>query len=94
MKPELVAEYVRLLSKTQEMLDLHREKQWVSVLQEWRDELTNPTPKPDLKRHAERTARALGGMESIGEVALASQDDAFMKLLDTLYATCLKIRNV
>jgi hypothetical protein len=93
MSPELVSEYLRLLSQTQEMLALHREKQWVSVLQEWRDELTNTTPTADLNRHAERTARALAGMESIGEVALASQDDAFTRLLDALYATCLRIRN-
>jgi len=75
------------------MLARHLAKQWVSVLQAWRAELTDSTPEADLKRHAERTARALGGMESIGEVALSSQDDEFKKVLDALYATCLKIRN-
>jgi hypothetical protein len=93
MSPELFAEYLRLLSQTQEMLAVHGGKQWIGVLQKWRDELTNTMPTVDLQRHAERTARALGGMESIGEVALASQNDAFKKLLDALYATCLKIRN-
>jgi hypothetical protein len=63
-------------------------------LQKWRDELTNAVPTVDLRKHAERTARALGGMESIGEIALASQDEAFIRLLDKLYATCRQIRNV
>jgi hypothetical protein len=93
MKPELVAEYDRLLSQTQEMLALYREKQWVSILEGWRDELTSAAPDVDLRQHADRTARALGGMESIGEVALARHDEAFTKLLDALYATCTQIRN-
>jgi hypothetical protein len=93
MRPELVGEYHRLLSQTQEMLAIHREKRWVSILQSWRDELTSTPTAVDLRQHAERTARALGGMESIGEVALASQDESFKKLLDALYATCTQIRN-
>jgi len=40
-----------------------------------------------------RTARALGGIGSISEIALVSQDVAFTRLLDALYATCRQIRN-
>jgi len=40
--------------QTKEILALYGGKQWVGVLQEWRDELTNAMPTADLKRHAER----------------------------------------
>jgi hypothetical protein len=89
----LVAEYHRLLSQTEEMLALHREKQWVSVFQRWRSDLRSDMPDADLKRHAVRTARAMGGIGSISVIALFSQDDSFTKLLDALYATCRQIRN-
>ena len=91
ISPGLVAEYRRLLSQTEEMLRLHNEKQWVGVLQRWRCELTSET-NFDLRQHAVRTARALGGIGSMSEIALLSQDAAFIKLLDTLYATCREIR--
>jgi len=68
--PDLVAEYRRLLSQTEEMLALHNEKQWVGVLQRWRSELTSAIPDFDLRQHAVRTARALGGLESISHIAL------------------------
>jgi hypothetical protein len=74
------------------MLSFHREKQWVSVLQRWRSELTSATLDFELRQHAVRTARALGGNGSISVIALVSQDDAFTKLLDALYATCRQIR--
>jgi hypothetical protein len=93
MNTELVAEYHRLLSLTQEMLALHREQQWVSVLERWRGEVTGTTPNVDLRQHAVRTARAMGGWGSLSEIALVSQNEAFTKLLDALYATCRQIRN-
>ena len=74
------------------MLALHNEKQWVEALQKWRGELTSATPDFDLRQHAVRTARALGGIGSISEIALISQDEAFTKLLAALYATCREIR--
>jgi hypothetical protein len=79
MSPELLAEYYELLRQTQDMLTRHRAKQWATVLQEWRAELTDSTRKADLQRHLERTARALGGMESIGEVALSRHDNDFKR---------------
>jgi hypothetical protein len=63
------------------------------VLQRWRGELTRATPDFDLRQHAVRTARALGGIGSISQIALVRQDQAFTKLLDALYATCRQIRN-
>ena len=92
MSLELAAEYHQLLSQTEEMLALHNEKQWVGVLQRWRGELTSASPDFDLRRHAVRTARALGGIGSISEIALVSQDEAFTRLLVALYATCRQIR--
>jgi hypothetical protein len=75
------------------MLALHHQKQRVSVFQRWRSELVRAIPEADLKQHAVRTARAMGGLGSISEIALFSQDDSFTHLLDALYATCKQIRN-
>jgi hypothetical protein len=91
---EPVAEYHRLLSQTQEILAVHREKHWVSVLERWRSELTSATLNVDLRQHAVRTARAMGGIGSISEIALISHDEGFTKLLDALYAICRQIRNM
>jgi hypothetical protein len=93
ISPELVAEYRRLMSQTQDTLALYHQNEWVAGLQKWRDELTSAMPTVDLRKHAERKARALGGMESIGEIALSCQDSAFGELLDKLYATCRRIQN-
>jgi len=89
MSPELAAEYRNLLSQIQQKIHDHG---WVRVLQQWLDELKTINSTADWKRHAERTARALGGMESIGEIALASQDEALLNLVDRLYAACKGIR--
>jgi hypothetical protein len=65
--PDLISEYDdELLVKIQEFI---RDSRWVSVLQSWREELKGPLGKGQLGAHAKRTARALGGMESIGEIA-------------------------
>ena len=93
MRPELIAEYHRLLSQTQEMLALHREERWVSVFQSWRSELRSDMPDADLRRHAVRTTRVMGGTGSISVIALFSRDDSFTKLLEALYASCRQIRN-
>ena len=89
MNPELAAQYRGLLSETQQKL---HDRAWVNVLQQWLDELATIDSAAQWKRHAERTARALGGMESIGEIALASQDASLLNLVDRLYAACKQIR--
>jgi hypothetical protein len=76
------------------MLAAHRETQWARVYQSWRMELGNGLPEADLKQHAVRTARSMGGLDSISLIALLSQDDTFTKLLDELYETCRQIRMV
>jgi hypothetical protein len=56
------------------------------------DELTTIDSAAEWKRHAERTGSALGGMESIVEIALASEDASLLNLVDRLYAACKQIR--
>jgi uncharacterized membrane protein YccC len=92
LSPELVAEYHRLLFQTQEMLARYGEKEWATVFQRWRGELANATLNVDLRKHAVRTARAMGGLGSISQIAVVSQDETFTKLLEALYATCRQIR--
>ena len=91
MNFDLLREYHRLLCNTEEMLTLHNQKQWVNVLQEWRGELTSTMTDLDLRQHAVRTARALGGIGSISEIALLGRDEPFKKLLDALYESCSQI---
>lgn len=89
MSQELAAQYRNLLAETQQKL---HDGAWATVLQRWQNELKSIDAEADWKRHAERTARALGGMESIGEIALASQDASLLNLVDRLYAVCKQIR--
>jgi hypothetical protein len=88
VSPELAAQYQDLLSETRQRL---HDRAWANVLQQWLDELATIDSVADWKRHADRTARALGGMESMGEIALASQDAFLLNLLDRLYALCRQI---
>ena len=94
MSLDLLAEYHQLLYQTEEMLALHNEEQWVNLLQGWRGELASNRTDFDLRKHAVRTARALGGIGSISQIALLSEDEPFTKLLDALYAACKQIRNL
>jgi len=91
---DLLAEYHRLLYQTEEKLVFHNEKQWVNVLRRWHGELTSANSYVDLKQHAVRTARALGGIGSVSEIALIRQDEPFTEVLHGLYATCSQIRNL
>jgi hypothetical protein len=88
----LLAEYDRLLSRTQELLALHHEEQWVSLLERWRSEWTNAPQHVQLRPQVVRTARALGGIGSISEIALVKKDQALTKVLDDLYECCRQIR--
>lgn len=89
MSPELATQYRDLLAETRRKI---HDREWSNVLQQWLDELTSLDSAADWKRHAARTARALGGMESIGERALASQDASLRKVVERLYAVCAQIR--
>jgi hypothetical protein len=60
------------------MLVVRHQEKWVAPLNIWRSELKNGPSPSELRSHAERTARALGGMESIGEIALGDNDQEFL----------------
>jgi hypothetical protein len=92
--PNLISEYSELLKQVQGILEARHHDAWISALRTWREELAVDIDQATLRAHAERTARALGGMESIGEIALASRDTRFLKLVDSLYAKCKQIAEV
>jgi hypothetical protein len=88
---DLASEYAELLIKVQEMLQTRRQSAWVMVLQLWIKQLEAGIAGAELVTHAKRTARALGGMESIGEIASADRDQVFLKLVEALSAKCTEI---
>jgi hypothetical protein len=88
---DLVSEYDDLLIKIQEFV---RDSRWVSVLQSWREELKSPLGKEQLGAHAKRTARALAGMESIGDIASADPNREFLAEVEDLFAKCKEIREL
>jgi hypothetical protein len=88
--PNLVAKYDCLLAEVQKAMQARHHDHWVLALQAWREELVGIT-NAGLNEHAKRTARALGGMESIGEIALADRDERLLKLVEELFARCKKI---
>ena len=89
---ELVAEYDGLLGEVQKaMLDRHQDV-WASTLQAWREELDPAISASALREHAKRTARALGGMESIGEIAQMGHDDRLLRIVEALFAKCKEIQ--
>jgi hypothetical protein len=93
---ELVAEYDGLLREVRKaMVDRHQET-WASTLQAWGEELNPAISTSALREHAKRTARALGGMESIGEIAQTSHDEQLLKLVEALFAKCkaIELRSV
>jgi hypothetical protein len=89
--PNLVAEYDCLLAEIQKAMEARHHDQWVLALQAWRQELIGNISNVALNEHAKRTARALGGMESIGEIGLADRDERLLKLVEELFAKCKKI---
>ncbi len=64
------------------------DRTWVEVLQVWREELRRLADQTALKAHAARTARGMGGMESLGEIILMGNDPNELRLLEELYAIC------
>jgi hypothetical protein len=88
MEIPLISDYDRLLEKTQEALNTRHCDAWVAVLRGWRAELKSIDSETGLRSHASRTARALGGMGLIGDIALAERDADFLKLVDDLHTKC------
>ncbi len=58
------------------------------MLQTWREELRQVSDLADLRAHAARTARGMGGMESLGEIVSIGNDPEELRLLEELYSTC------
>jgi hypothetical protein len=73
------------------MLETLHHQEWVRAIEGWRKELHAPTGPLSLHQHCQRTVRALGGMGSIGEIALMYKDHDFTTLIDSLYAICKRI---
>jgi len=61
------------------------------VLQAWREELKSPLGKEQLHK---RTATALAGMESIGDIASADPNREFLAEVEDLFAKCKEIREL
>jgi hypothetical protein len=57
----------------------------------WREELKADSTVDVIKKHAARTARSLGGMESLGEIASVGNDRELLSFVESLYAACTDI---
>jgi hypothetical protein len=67
------------------MLEKRHAPDWADVIQNWTIQLSSPISDEDLAKHAKRTIRALGGMGSIGEIALADSEKVFTESVESLY---------
>ena len=84
----LISQYDRELGNVEGRLQRHHEVGWANILQTWRNELSHVSDLATLKKHATRTSRSLGGMESLGEVAMVINDPELLRLIEDLYASC------
>jgi hypothetical protein len=83
----LLSQYDLQLEKMEDALRGH-DRATVNALQAWREELRSVSDPAALKAHAARTARSMGGMESLGEVVRIGNDPKELLLLEELYAIC------
>ena len=83
----LVSQYDLQLRRMQDVFKEH-DREWFDVLQRWREDLHKISDQDALKAHASRTARTMGGMESLGEVVMMGNDPEALHLLEELYAVC------
>ncbi len=84
---KLVSQYDLRLEKVQDALR-GKDQAWVRTLGTWRDELLRASDEAALNAHAARTARSMGGMESLGEAIMMENNPIEMRLLEELYAMC------
>lgn len=84
----LTLQYDRELQRVEDCLKMHHEPGWANILKVWRNELKHVSDQGVLKKHAARTSRSLGGMESLGEVALTINDPELLRLIEDLFASC------
>ena len=88
---ELLSRFSTDLEIAQILLRFHHDQAAVDVLQALREELAHVPDTVALKALAARTARGLGGMESIGETATELSDKLLVSLVEDLFATCKQI---
>jgi len=86
---ELLSRYAADLEILQILLRLHHDHGWVRILQSWREEFEREPDTVAVKAHAARTARALGGMGSIGDGL--HDDRVMMSLIGDLHSLCDQI---
>jgi hypothetical protein len=89
---DVLLDYRRDLKVIHDMLQSRHHQRLAEVIETWLSELSVRRTNENLSRHAKRAIRALGGMESVGEIALASGDKTFLAAVESLYnsATTLK----
>jgi hypothetical protein len=88
---QLLSRYSTDLEIAQILLRFHHEHQQAKAIQAVRDELERVPDTVALKTLAARTARGLGGMGSIGEMALGLNYKVLLSLVSDLYVTCNQI---
>lgn len=88
---ELKAEYGSLLARMEQALVERNLQGPAKAMHAWRQELEGAECNSMICKHAQRTIRSLGGMESIGEIASTSDDHELLALVEAISQTCIKI---
>ncbi len=88
---EALLDYRRDLKIIHEMVQSRHHDKLARVIKAWLSELSVPMTDEDLSRHAQKAIRALGGMESIGEIAVGSGDKAFIDAVESLYNSAKRL---
>ena len=90
-REQALASYRAALRTMQEELRKRRLLRWVPALEDWEGQLSAGMDDEDLCRHARRTMRSLGGMESIGEMASGLRDRALIELVEHLHNAAKRV---
>jgi hypothetical protein len=88
---ELKAEYDSSLARMEQAVVERHLQGPAKAMHAWRQELEEAECNSLICKHAQRTIRSLGGMESIGEIASTSDDHELLALVEALSQTCIKI---
>ena len=88
---ELKAEYGGLLTRMEQALACRPLQGAAKAMRAWRQELEGVECNCLICKHAQRTIRSLGGMESVGEIASTSDDHELLAIVEALSRTSTKI---
>ena len=80
--------YEELLAQAEKLSAERQLKEIATAFRTWRAELETESPYLNIREHASRTARSLGGMESIGEIAIARSDQELLAVVEALDGIC------